>query len=131
MSTNGKNETDGWRDEGAAPYASRMRHPLRSMSKAVAALALAACASLLASCRTPSVPIHAAVQTLDARADRLADANAIKRLQRAYGYYWDKGQWDDVADLFTADAVVEYGNEGVQTGAANIRKYFRSLGHDR
>ena len=29
------------------------------------------------------------------------DVAAIKRLQRQYGYYVDKGMWEDVADLYT------------------------------
>src|SRR5207244_2512552 len=63
--------------------------------------------------------------------DRLRDANDVKRLQRIYGYYIDKGMWDDVADLFTSDATAEYANEGVYVGQPKIRSYLRKLGHDQ
>jgi len=65
---------------------------------------------------------------LAARAERIEDINAIKRLQRAYGYYLDEGRWDDVADLFADDASVEIGLDGVYRGRAHIRDYFRAMG---
>ena len=71
------------------------------------------------------------VAALEARVERVEDASDIRRLQRAYGYYFDKGQWDEVADLFAAGASIEYGNEGVYIGQQRIREYFRELGHDR
>jgi triacylglycerol lipase len=67
---------------------------------------------------------------LDARLDRLEaeviaaeDVSAIKRLQRTYGYYVDKGMWEDVADLYTDDAVANY-PAGVYIGYDSIRKHF-------
>src|SRR5262245_32389255 len=60
------------------------------------------------------------IAALEARVDRIKDANDIKRLQRAYGFYVDKGKWDDVADLFAADATVEYGHDGVYVGQNRI-----------
>jgi hypothetical protein len=68
---------------------------------------------------------------LEARAQRLEDLNAIKRLQRAYGYYLDEGRWDDVADLFAADATVEIGADGVFRGRERIRSYYHALGGGR
>lgn len=98
-------------------------------------LALLVCAMLVCACSTdspqPGSSRPAQVQSLESRADRLHDVNEIKRLQRAYGFYFDKAMWDDVADLFTGDATAEYGNEGVYSGQAKIRSYLRKLGHDR
>ena len=71
------------------------------------------------------------IQALEARADRVRDANDIKRLQRAYGFYIDKGMWDDVADLFTADATAKFANEGEYVGQPKIRSYLRERGHGR
>src|SRR5688500_19544000 len=66
---------------------------------------------------------------LDARLDALEeqvvaaeDVAAIKRLQRQYGYYVDKGMWEDVADLFTDDAVAHY-PAGTYVGRDSIRKH--------
>jgi SnoaL-like domain len=74
---------------------------------------------------------RAEIAKLEARADLIKDANDIKRLQRAYGYYLDKGQWDDMADLFAADATAEYAHDGVYVGQNRIRGYLRKLGQDR
>jgi hypothetical protein len=68
---------------------------------------------------------------LEARVQRIQDINAIKRLQAAYGYYHDEGQWDDVADLFAENATIEIGNDGVYRGRERIREYFRTLGNGR
>ncbi len=84
-------------------------------------------ASTTASVDTPA--LRARVALLEARAARIQDINDIKRLQRAYGYYLDEGQWDDVADLFTSAATLEIGKDGVYRGQQRIRAYFRTLGN--
>jgi hypothetical protein len=68
---------------------------------------------------------------LEARVVRLQDINAIKRLQRAYGYYLDEGQWDDVADLFATQATLEIGKDGIYKGRDRIRAYFKAVGDGR
>lgn len=68
---------------------------------------------------------------LDQQAQLLEHASAVKRLQRAYGFYVDKGLWDDVADLFSNDASIEYANEGVYLGKPRIREYLHRLGGGR
>lgn len=92
---------------------------------------LLACALLLPACSTTSPPADEQLRALEKRADLVADANDIKRLQRAYGFYWDKGMWDDVADLFTADATARYADEGVYVGQPAIRRHLHELGHGR
>ena len=59
---------------------------------------------------------------------RLEDKAALRRLQNAYGYYLDRGLWDEAANLFADDATIEFGNEGVYVGKARIREYFLRLG---
>jgi hypothetical protein len=68
---------------------------------------------------------------LEARTQRIEDINAIKRLQRAYGYYLDEGRWDDAADLFAEDASLEIGFDGVYRGRSRIKDYFRALGNGK
>jgi acetyl esterase/lipase len=75
------------------------------------------------------IPSTGAQVSLDARLDRLEaeiiaaeDMRAIKRLQRAYGYYLDKGMWEDLAALFTDDAVANY-PAGVFVGKQSIRRH--------
>lgn len=65
--------------------------------------------------------LKTAITTLAAEATRLDDVNAVKKLQRAYGYYIDKGFWGDAAALFADDATFESGVDGVYIGKARIR----------
>jgi hypothetical protein len=51
----------------------------------------------------------------------------IQRLQTAYGYYVDKAQWDEAADLFASDATLEIAARGVFRGQDRIRAYLHAL----
>jgi hypothetical protein len=51
----------------------------------------------------------------------------VKKLQRAFGYYVDRGLWTDAADLFADDGTVEIGVDGVYVGKARIREYLQRL----
>jgi hypothetical protein len=59
---------------------------------------------------------------LAAEAQRLEEVIAIHRLQRAYGYYIDKGFWADAAALFADDATLEVGVDGVYHGKERVAK---------
>ena len=52
---------------------------------------------------------------------QLSSHEAIERLQRTYGYFTDKGLWDEAADLFAEDASWEYAMSGVYIGRDRIR----------
>ena len=56
------------------------------------------------------------------RVERLEDKVAIETLQADYGYYFDKAQWGEVADLFTEKGSFEYGQRGVYIGRERIRR---------
>jgi hypothetical protein len=56
---------------------------------------------------------------------------AVKRLQRAYGYYIDQGMWNQAADLFAPQGTIEIGLDGVYVGQKRIRQYLFALGNDR
>ena len=68
---------------------------------------------------------------LEQRKSLLTDANAIERLQHAYGYYVDKGLWDEVASLFADDGTLEIGLDGVYVGKARVREYLYAQGGGR
>jgi len=87
----------------------------------------------------PDLPASAPV--LDATSDpatRLAglerriaimnDEDAVRNLQNAYGYYVDRKLWDDVTDLFTADAVLEIADVGVYNGPDGVRRALERMG---
>ena len=66
--------------------------------------------------------LAARLDALEAQVVAAEDVAAIKRLQRQYGYYVDKGMWEDVADLYTDDAVANY-PAGTYIGRDSIRKH--------
>src|SRR5512142_3412435 len=53
---------------------------------------------------------------LETEVDRIEDIRALKRLQRAYGYYIDQRMWNQAADLFTPQGTIEIGLDGVYVG---------------
>jgi hypothetical protein len=71
--------------------------------------------------------IDAEIATLTERVEKLEGSRAIKKLQRAFGYYVDRGLWSDAADLFTDDGSIEIGIDGVYVGKARIREYLQRL----
>jgi hypothetical protein len=56
------------------------------------------------------------------RVQLLEDQDAIENLQATYGYYFDKGLWDQAAALFTKTGSFEYGQHGVYVGPVRIQK---------
>jgi acetyl esterase/lipase len=78
-------------------------------------------------------PAYAAAQfsgllQLARRAERVHDEQQIENLQRIYGYYLDRAQWDQMADLFADDAAIEFGQQGVYVGKRRIREFLGTLG---
>jgi len=94
------------------------------------AAALTGCAASSATDSFDTAALRQRVALLEARAQRLQDIDDIKRLQRAYGYYLDAGQWNQAADLFSADATLEIGKDGVYRGQPHIRAYLNAMGGD-
>ena len=82
--------------------------------------------ALLAAVGNASPRAHACIgqriDQLQSQVTAAEDVLAIEKLQRAYGYYVDKGMWEDVADLFTQDAVANY-PAGVFIGHESIREH--------
>jgi hypothetical protein len=71
--------------------------------------------------------VDAEIDALTARVEKLEGARAVKKLQRAFGYYVDRGLWDEAADLFADDGTIEIGIDGVYLGKARIREYLERL----
>ncbi len=71
--------------------------------------------------------VDAQIEALTQRVERLEGTRAVRKLQRAFGYYVDRGLWGEAADLFTDDATVEIGVDGVYVGRDRIREYLKRL----
>jgi hypothetical protein len=92
---------------------------------ALAAGALAATLPTAGPARAQSVGVQ--IEQLTQRVERLEGARAVKKLQRAFGFYVDRGLWGEAADLFADDGTVEIGLDGVYVGKDRIREYLRRL----
>jgi hypothetical protein len=58
----------------------------------------------------------------------LEDENDVENLQRIFGFYTDKHQWEQAAALFADQATLELGGSGVYVGKDRILAYLRALG---
>src|SRR3569833_4122324 len=63
------------------------------------------------------------VEQLAEEVGRLDDAQAIRKLQHAYGYYLDKCLYDEVVDLFADDGEVRFMG-GAFKGKAGLRRLY-------
>ena len=108
---------------------------MQDRASAIAVFAAAVtlgCAVLLSSpSRAADTSLAAKLDHLETAVVRAEDIRAIKKLQRAYGYYADRGLWNELANLFADDAVANYPSGGFD-GKASIRAMFvENLGQGR
>ncbi|MES2624770.1 MAG: nuclear transport factor 2 family protein [Pseudomonadota bacterium] len=68
------------------------------------------------------------IAQFEAEIASLEAENAIENLQRIYGFYIDKNQWSQAADLFSETGSIEIGGEGEYVGKARILAYLQSKG---
>ena len=94
-------------------------------SRRLAAAVMAAVVTVATPAAAQSVDAEIAALTL--RVERLEATRAVKKLQRAFGFYVDRGLWGDAADLFADDGTIEIGVDGVYVGKDRIREYLRRL----
>jgi hypothetical protein len=59
---------------------------------------------------------------------RVSSLRAIENLQAMYGYYVDKGQWEEAASLFTEDGTWEFGQSGVYAGRDRVERGLSTMG---
>jgi hypothetical protein len=62
------------------------------------------------------------IAQLAKRVRKLNDETQAQNLQHSYGYYLDRKMWDDVADLFLDDGILDLGQRGVYMGKARIHR---------
>ncbi len=67
------------------------------------------------------------IEALAARARKADDYVEICNLQAAYGYYVDKGRWEDAAKLFASDGTLELAGRGIYCGRERVLEYLRHL----
>src|ERR1700741_790727 len=98
-----------------------MRYGFSKVATAALATAVCVVAGTVAQGQAPA-SLDAGRDALEVEVAAAEDVSALKRLQRQYGYYVDKGMWEDVADLYAEDAVANY-PAGTYVGHESIRKH--------
>jgi len=73
------------------------------------------------------VALRAELAEVKAKVQQAEDYQAICNLQAAYGYYVDKGKWDEAAALFAEDGTLELAGRGVYLGRERVRAYLHHL----
>jgi len=82
---------------------------------------------LPAAAQMTDAQVRAEAAALTRRVEVLEGNRAIRNLQRAFGFYVDRGLWRDAATLFAANGTIELGADGVYQGPARIEEYLRRL----
>jgi hypothetical protein len=72
--------------------------------------------------------LEAQINSQAARLTRLEDIEAIKKLQKAYGYYVEHMMYQEIVDCFadSPDVVLNW-LEGQYLGKAGVKKYFEFM----
>jgi hypothetical protein len=65
---------------------------------------------------------------LDKEATLLLEAGKAQNVADAFGYYLDRGMYDDIVDLFASDGNVEVAGQGVFKGADGVRRFLKRFG---
>jgi hypothetical protein len=105
---------------------------LTSSVVAVAALAAVALPGSRSDGQAPDgnarlAALESKLAALEHEIQLLEDTKAIKRLQRAYGYYADKKLSGEIGALFAADATAEIGGLGVFVGNERVGELYDFL----
>lgn len=96
------------------------------MRRAARLLSLLGAIALAAPAGAQEASVEARLDAIEARLTRLEDIAAIERLQRAYGYFVDQGQWAHLSGLFASDATLEIGGKGIFVGRHRVLEYMRT-----
>lgn len=83
-------------------------------------------AGMLLPARAAATPRSAA--ELDLQASALLAQSLAQNTVNAYGYYIDRGLYDDAADLFADDALIEQGGAGAWRGREGVEGFLTRFG---
>lgn len=107
------------------PYAEGWRHDAAALERAPYHFTPAQAAQVLPQ-RRATTPLP--TPQIAAEASLLYEHGRAQNLVNAFGYYLDRGLFDDVADLFYADARVVVQGQGTWLGQAGVRRFLTQFG---
>lgn len=107
------------------PYADGWRHDAATLERAPYHFTPQQAGAILPQRRsaTPLPP-----EQIEAEASLLYEHGRAQNLVNAFGYYLDRGLYDDVADLFYADARVVVQGQGTWLGQTGVRRFLTQFG---
>jgi len=76
----------------------------------------------------PTPRLGARIGEIAQRTALLHDQYEIENLQKIFGFYIDKGQWDQAADLFSEGSRLDVAGSGAFMGQKRIREYLHAIG---
>jgi hypothetical protein len=75
-----------------------------------------------------SAPTPRAKADLAREATLLLEQSKAQNMANAFGFYLDRGMYDDIVDLFASDATIDVAGQGVFKGPAGVRKFLARFG---
>lgn len=109
----------------AGPYETGFTHDGKRLERAPIGFTPDQAGTVLTG-RAAAVPLSRA--EIDRQATLLLEAGRAQNLVDAFGYYLDRGMYDDVVDLFASDGNVEVAGQGVFKGADGVRRFLVRFG---
>lgn len=128
-----KNTPEGWRISGsrayenfAGPYEDGWTHQAETLQRAPYHYTPDQAGTVLPDRAIAQNPAEADILALEATL--LLRQSTAQNLVNAYGYYLDRGMYDDVADLFAPDAQIDVAGQGVYNGPEGVRRFLGRYG---
>jgi sulfonate transport system substrate-binding protein len=115
---------DRWYEQFAGPYEGGWRHDAATLERAPYHYTPDEVGKLLPERRAA----RRSGEELDREGTLLLEASRAQNLVAAYGYYLDRGMYDDIADLFTEDAEAGVITEGAWRGREGVLEFLGRYG---
>jgi len=116
--------SDRWYEQFAGPYAGGWRHDAETLERAPFHYTPDEAGRVLPERRIPGRDD----KDLARDATLLLEASRAQNLVAAYGYYLDRGLYDDIADLFTEDGEAGVITEGAWRGREGVMTFLSRFG---
>ncbi len=123
---------EGWRIASIRPYlqfagdyATGFTHSAETLERAPFHYTPEQAGKLLTG-RAAAVPLEPG--EIAAQATLLYMQGRAQNLANAFGYYLDRGMYDDVVDLFAPDATIDVAGQGTWSGPDGVRKFLGRFG---
>ncbi|HSQ96853.1 MAG TPA: nuclear transport factor 2 family protein [Croceibacterium sp.] len=109
----------------AGPYETGFTHDAKTLERAPIAYSPDQAGTVLTGRTAAKARTKA---DLDKEATLLLEAGKAQNIADTFGYYLDRGMYDDIVDLFASEGNVEVAGQGVFKGADGVRRFLKRFG---